>query len=322
MENDDRWTHHRLISPQRPRGQTPTRDDLMRDYVHPHQESSPTHHHPGGYDQTAYGMSPVYAMGHPQSPVKRKRRKGLRAGMVIASLAIVAASRVLLPEVDSVQKVLQALIGNKTNNTNQIITILLREHISSAKDLLRCSDDDLRMTGLRVGDIALIRENRPSIEAFISSPSAVQGDGVKQLQDLVATREAEIASLRQQLAEKDSEIESLKQSTLSKPVGAAEMLSEVAAEAESNLVSTSVMGASRSSRPAISQQQTAPSYHSAHSQVPTHTSHVSQPQAVPTSVPQPHQSSVRSQGTNHYEMQHSQPQTQYSHHSGMFFFLL
>eukprot|EP01059_Diplonema_ambulator_P032912 TRINITY_DN6673_c0_g2_i2.p1 TRINITY_DN6673_c0_g2~~TRINITY_DN6673_c0_g2_i2.p1 ORF type:complete len:1431 (+),score=213.92 TRINITY_DN6673_c0_g2_i2:1846-6138(+) len=101
--------HYRLISPQRPRNQTPTRDEGRGHAAYLHQgyndrQHAPGDHHPQLVMQLQFpemALSPGYPLSpqhqYPMQQVvaqPRKRRPGLRAGMVVASFAIVAVAKV------------------------------------------------------------------------------------------------------------------------------------------------------------------------------------------------------------------------------------
>ncbi|KAJ9456454.1 hypothetical protein DIPPA_11971 [Diplonema papillatum] len=90
--------------------------------------------------------------------------------MIVASLAIVAVSRLMMGDPGSLLFALRKLVSYGIS-PDRIIAQLERESISSITDLLRCTDDDLRAAGLKIKEISLIREKRPLIAGELRSTS-------------------------------------------------------------------------------------------------------------------------------------------------------
>eukprot|EP01062_Namystynia_karyoxenos_P007657 TRINITY_DN12687_c0_g1_i2.p1 TRINITY_DN12687_c0_g1~~TRINITY_DN12687_c0_g1_i2.p1 ORF type:complete len:885 (+),score=243.45 TRINITY_DN12687_c0_g1_i2:73-2727(+) len=101
-----------------------------------------------------------------QPPPLRRRRPGLRAGMVVASISIAAVARVLpaataaeLAEVlRRVQGAVTVLAALGIAAPEPVLAALDRERVWTAADLLRCCDSDLRELGLRMGERNRVRE--------------------------------------------------------------------------------------------------------------------------------------------------------------------
>eukprot|EP00756_Hemistasia_phaeocysticola_P004845 Hpha_TRINITY_DN13038_c0_g1::TRINITY_DN13038_c0_g1_i1::g.68930::m.68930 len=131
----------------------------------------------------------------------RKRRPGLRAGMVVASLAIAAVTRALASAAEedgeAVAEVAALLRSMGISVTPSVARALQSECVFDAQDLLRCSDGDLRELGLKMGErnrVLKYAEDRQGAKG------AAEGED-KQEERLRAELSSEIASAEHMQAE-------------------------------------------------------------------------------------------------------------------------
>eukprot|EP01065_Artemidia_motanka_P024101 TRINITY_DN28745_c0_g1_i1.p1 TRINITY_DN28745_c0_g1~~TRINITY_DN28745_c0_g1_i1.p1 ORF type:complete len:887 (+),score=349.73 TRINITY_DN28745_c0_g1_i1:59-2662(+) len=225
----------RVISPARPRHRGPSPPLLAANDVG---ATQPIFNHPpldGSADEFAaailHQMSPSvwappptafpaahyehYGLAPPTSVVPtRRRRPGLRAGMVVASIVVAAATRVLHRAGGGVAELLGSASGAAELLRALGVTVgpavaaaLEAERVRSAEDLLRCSEGDLRELGLRMGERNRVRERARTREG---QPSADEAAVEAALQSEAERLRGELAAEASSAEQLQSQLESVR----------------------------------------------------------------------------------------------------------------